>query len=39
MAKDGQRLSDLFGSIPGWWVHSSLVIADFEKNATKWSGV
>jgi len=38
VAKDGQRLSDLYGEIPGWWIHSSLVVADFEKNITKWSG-
>jgi hypothetical protein len=38
IAKDGQRLADLFGNHSGWWIHSSLVVADIEKNATKWSG-
>ena len=38
MAADGKRLAELFGHLPGYWIHPSLVVATFEKNATKWSG-
>ena len=38
VAKDGQRLVDLYGHLPGYWIHPSLMVATFEKNATKWNG-
>jgi hypothetical protein len=38
IAKDGKRLMDLYGHLPGYWFHPSLIAADFEKNITKWSG-
>ena len=37
-ASDGKRLADLYGHLPGYWLHPGLVIATFEKNVTKWSG-
>ena len=39
VAKDGKRLTDLYGHLPGYWIHPSLVVATFDKNATKCSGV
>lgn len=38
MAKDGRRLADLYGHLPGYWIHPNLVVATFEKNITRWSG-
>ena len=37
-ASDGKRLADLYGHLPGYWLHPALVVATFEKNVTKWSG-
>jgi hypothetical protein len=38
VATDGKRLADLYGHLPGYWIHPSLVIATFAKNVTKASG-
>ena len=38
VATDGKRLADLYGNLPGYWMHPGLVVATFEKNITKWSG-
>lgn len=38
MATDGKRLADLYGHLPGYWIHPSLLVATFEKNITAWSG-
>jgi hypothetical protein len=38
IAKDGKRLADLYRHLPGYWFHPSLIVANFEKNITKWSG-
>jgi hypothetical protein len=38
IASDGKRLTDLYGHLPGYWIHPSLVISTFIKNVTKWNG-
>lgn len=38
VAQDGKRLTDLYGHLPGYWIHPNLVVATFEKNVTKCSG-
>jgi len=37
-ATAGKRLADVYGHLPGFWMHRSLVVDFFEKNITKWSG-
>jgi hypothetical protein len=39
VAKDGNYLADLYGHLPGYWMHPSFVLATFEKNIAKWNGV
>jgi hypothetical protein len=38
VATDGRRLADVYGHLPGYWMHPSLVVATFEKNVTTWGG-
>jgi hypothetical protein len=37
-ATAGKRLADVYGNLPGFWMHPSLMVDLFEKNITKWSG-
>jgi hypothetical protein len=39
VATEGRRLADVYGHLPGYWMHPSLVVATFEKNVTTWGGV